>query len=210
MNVNQKIDKLLEERSLVDTISKKAKGMYYNIKGEPGINDFQGKNRDFIDKGDEVILSPSTYGKNVAMLEPKEMMDAMGGNDRTQYNMVDALSKVRSGLWDKAHDPSIAKENEDILSAMMGQPVRYSDRFHDKDFNEPYKGIAAGENENLNIGTAINEKIQNNSNMHHLTNKLQAATMNSDKLDSLGKINMHDGSSSAIEIADKLDNFDFI
>ena len=201
---------LLLERDLIEKLAKKAKGVYYDIKGEPGLNDFRGKNKDFIDKGDEIILSPTTHTRGLAPMLPSYTNEALGGKDRTLGNLINATQEAQSKLWDKTKDPSIAKEQEEILSAMMEQPVRYSERFYDKDFNEPMKSLSQVQMKDAWKSINLAEKLEKSSEIHHLNNKLKAATMNIDELTPQERMNMYNAGMNANEIAEKLNSLDFI
>ncbi len=205
MSVSKKID-ILIEGGIIDSIGKFAKDKYYDFKGEPSLGDFIKSGNSYVEKDGEMILNPKAYGGNLASQENAMFHKAWGGEDKNPYSGVKAVTKVRDELQGITDDPSVAKEQTDILSAMMKQPVRFSERFTEKGSREPMQSIGVAEQDINSKGNELAQRIQNSSEMHHLGNKGSAAIMSQDKLDSLDQHQLYRGD----DAMEHIKNFDFI
>ncbi len=202
---------LLEEdigRSIING----AKNLYYKAKGEPGWKDF-GPEETVKHTGKEWIINPQEFGKEVAGHGNKWAYDAVNKLDtKDPLRGAKIADEVREKAINYLKDdaPKVAKEQEEILSAMMKEPVRYSDRFYDSTLNDRNIATDLAIGKINGIAQHQNRILQSNPDIIHAVNTGKAAMQNIDKLDPLDQMRIHDIGKSPLTLPEDLHNFGFI
>lgn len=195
MSAEAKIDKLIEEFGGVGDFLEKhiknpVKKLYNNtlqtgrdelIKNdllEPKRSDFQGNRAIF--KDDEIILSPKVMGDAAAMKAIPYAFRSSEGFDMP--SIIKAQQKTLAHVNDYVTDQNKMKESEDILSAMMKKPVRFSDEYKNEDTTK--EGIGALSNSFFD--QQINaQRYNGDMSRSSVLNKIQGNILHADKLSPL-------------------------